>query len=125
MAIITVISGYVLHFRRVLFTIKLLHKCFHFLCLLLMPYWTSLFVFYLGHVDKSSLNETLFHCNILSKHHHARMKTCRKPIHRRRRFPLAPKTSIRCIKDTIWLSYDPYMTAKLYFDTPNRCFRYE
>jgi hypothetical protein len=27
-------------------------------------------VFYVGHVDKSSLYETLFHCNILSKHHH-------------------------------------------------------
>jgi hypothetical protein len=26
-------------------------------------------VFYVGHVDKSSLYETLFHCNILSKHH--------------------------------------------------------
>jgi hypothetical protein len=28
------------------------------------------YVFYVGHVDKSSLFETLFHCNILSKHHH-------------------------------------------------------
>jgi len=28
------------------------------------------YVFYVGHVDKSSLYETLFHCNILSKHHH-------------------------------------------------------
>jgi hypothetical protein len=28
------------------------------------------FVFYVGHGDKSSLYETLFHCNILSKHHH-------------------------------------------------------
>jgi hypothetical protein len=27
-------------------------------------------VFYVGHVDKSSLYEILFHCNILSKHHH-------------------------------------------------------
>jgi hypothetical protein len=33
-----------MHFRRVLFTIKLLYKCFHFLCSLLMPYWTSLYV---------------------------------------------------------------------------------
>jgi len=28
-------------------------------------------VFYVGHVDKSSLHETLFNCNILSKHHHS------------------------------------------------------
>jgi hypothetical protein len=34
----------VLHFRRVLFTIKLLHKCFYFLCSLLIPYWMSLCV---------------------------------------------------------------------------------
>jgi hypothetical protein len=27
-------------------------------------------VFYVGHVDKSSLYETLFYCNILSKYHH-------------------------------------------------------
>jgi hypothetical protein len=27
-------------------------------------------VFYVGHVDKSSLYETIFHCNILSPHHH-------------------------------------------------------
>jgi hypothetical protein len=27
-------------------------------------------VFYVGHLDKSSLYETLFHCNLLSKHHH-------------------------------------------------------
>jgi hypothetical protein len=32
-----------------------------------MPYWTSLCVF---GIDKSSLYETLFHCNISSKHHH-------------------------------------------------------
>jgi hypothetical protein len=30
----------------------------------------SFFVFHVGHVAKSSLYETLFHCNILSKHHH-------------------------------------------------------
>jgi hypothetical protein len=38
------LASYVLHFRRVLFTIKLLHKCFHFLCSLLMPYRLSLCV---------------------------------------------------------------------------------
>jgi hypothetical protein len=27
-------------------------------------------MFYVGHLDKSSLYETLFHCNTLSKHHH-------------------------------------------------------
>jgi hypothetical protein len=27
-------------------------------------------VFYVGHIDKSSLYETLFHCNILSKYYH-------------------------------------------------------
>jgi hypothetical protein len=37
----------------------------HYLCLIGLVY-----VFYVGHVDKSSLNETLFHRNILSKHHH-------------------------------------------------------
>jgi hypothetical protein len=37
-------SSYVLHFRRGLFTIKLLHKYFHCLCSLLMPYCTSLCV---------------------------------------------------------------------------------
>jgi hypothetical protein len=28
------------------------------------------YVFYVGHLDKSSLYETLFHYNVLSKHHH-------------------------------------------------------
>jgi hypothetical protein len=28
------------------------------------------YVFYVGHVDKSSLYETLHHCNILNKHYH-------------------------------------------------------
>jgi hypothetical protein len=36
--------SYVLHFRHVFFTIKLLHKRSHFLCSLLMPYWTNLCV---------------------------------------------------------------------------------
>jgi hypothetical protein len=36
-----------------------------------MPYWTSLCVL---RVDKSSLYEILFHCNILSKHHHLQSK---------------------------------------------------
>jgi hypothetical protein len=55
-------------------------KCFHFLRSLLMPYWTTLcvYVFYVGRVDKSSLYETLFHCNILSKHHHHRVIMCVK-----------------------------------------------
>jgi hypothetical protein len=39
--------------------------CVHYLCLIRLVY-----VFYVGHVDKSSLYETLFHCNTLSKHHH-------------------------------------------------------
>jgi hypothetical protein len=30
--------------------------------------------FYVGQVDKSSLYETLFHCNIQSKHHHHQFK---------------------------------------------------
>jgi hypothetical protein len=38
--------------------------CVHYLCLI-----GRVYVFYVGHVDKSSLYETLFHCNILSKHH--------------------------------------------------------
>jgi hypothetical protein len=38
--------------------------CVHDLCLI-----GRVYVFYVGHVDKSSLYETLFHCNILSKHH--------------------------------------------------------
>jgi hypothetical protein len=39
--------------------------CLHYLCLIGRAY-----VFYVGHVDKSSLYETFFHCNILSKYHH-------------------------------------------------------
>jgi hypothetical protein len=39
--------------------------CVHYLCLI-----GRVYVFYVGHLDKSSLYETLFHCNILSKHHH-------------------------------------------------------
>jgi hypothetical protein len=39
--------------------------CVHYLCLI---GWVD--VFYVEHVDKSSSYETLFHCNILSKHHH-------------------------------------------------------
>jgi uncharacterized YccA/Bax inhibitor family protein len=38
--------------------------CIHNLCLI-----GRVYVFYVGHVGKSSLYETLFHCNILSKHH--------------------------------------------------------
>jgi hypothetical protein len=38
-------------------------------CSLLMPYWTSLFVLRRT-CRQSSLYETLFHCNILSKYHH-------------------------------------------------------
>jgi hypothetical protein len=37
----------------------------HYLCLIGLVY-----VFYGGHVDKSSLYETLLHYNILSKHRH-------------------------------------------------------
>jgi hypothetical protein len=39
--------------------------CVHYLCLI-----GRVYVFYVGHVDKSSSYETLFHCNILSDHHH-------------------------------------------------------
>jgi hypothetical protein len=39
--------------------------CVHYLCLI-----GRVYMFYVGHVDKSSLYETLFHCNILSKYHH-------------------------------------------------------
>jgi hypothetical protein len=39
--------------------------CVHYLCLI-----GRVYVFYVGHVDKSSLYETLFKCNILSKHHY-------------------------------------------------------
>jgi hypothetical protein len=38
---------------------------FHYLCLI-----GQVYMFYVGHVDKSSLYETLFHCNMLSKHHY-------------------------------------------------------
>jgi hypothetical protein len=44
-------------------------KYFHFLCTLLMPYWTSLCVLRRT-CRQSRLYGTLFHCNILSKHHH-------------------------------------------------------
>jgi hypothetical protein len=45
------LAYYVLHVRRVLFTIKLLHKCFELLCSLLMPFgW--IYVFYAEHLDK-------------------------------------------------------------------------
>jgi hypothetical protein len=33
-------------------------------------YTCNVYVFYIGHVDKNSLNEALFYCTILSKHHH-------------------------------------------------------
>jgi hypothetical protein len=33
-------------------------------------YLSAEYLWLIGHVDKSSLYETLFHCNILSKHHH-------------------------------------------------------
>jgi hypothetical protein len=42
---------------------------YSFLCSLLIPYWTSLCVLR-GTCRQSSLYETLFHCNTLSKHHH-------------------------------------------------------
>jgi hypothetical protein len=34
-----------------------------------MPFG-RVYVFYVGYEDKSRLYGTLFHCNILSKHHH-------------------------------------------------------
>jgi hypothetical protein len=39
--------------------------CVYYLCPI-----GRVYVFYVGHVDKSSLYETLFHSNILSKHYH-------------------------------------------------------
>jgi hypothetical protein len=62
-------ANQVLNFRRVLLTIKLLHKYVYFLCSLLMPYWTSLCVLRRT-CRQSSLYETLFHCNIQNKNHH-------------------------------------------------------
>jgi hypothetical protein len=43
----------------------------HYLCLI-----GQVYMFYIGHIDKSSLYETLFHCTVLiKKHHHHR--TCK------------------------------------------------
>jgi hypothetical protein len=54
----------------VLFTIKLLHKCFKFLCSILMPYWLGLCVLRRT-CRQNRLYETLFHTVIiLSKHHY-------------------------------------------------------
>jgi hypothetical protein len=39
--------------------------CVHYLCLI-----GRVYMFYVGHVNKSSLYEILSHCNTLSKHHH-------------------------------------------------------
>jgi hypothetical protein len=39
--------------------------CVHYLCLIGWVY-----MFYVGHVDNSSLYETLFHCNIQNKYYH-------------------------------------------------------
>jgi 4-hydroxyphenylpyruvate dioxygenase-like putative hemolysin len=44
--------------------------CVHYLSLI-----GRVYMFYVGHEDKSSLYETLFHCNILSKHHHPHFPT--------------------------------------------------
>jgi hypothetical protein len=53
--------------QSVFFAIQLLHKCFYFLCSLLIPYWMGLCVLR----SKSWQDyETLFHVVILSKHHH-------------------------------------------------------
>jgi hypothetical protein len=46
-------------------SINAFNFCVHYLCLI-----GGVYVFYVGHVDKSSLCVTLSHCNILSKHHH-------------------------------------------------------
>jgi hypothetical protein len=46
-----------------------LGKCFHFRVHYLYLI-ERVYMFYEGLVDKSSLHEILFHCNILSKHHH-------------------------------------------------------
>jgi hypothetical protein len=42
-----------------------IQNCVHYLCLI-----GQIYVFYVGYEDKSSLYETLFHCNIPNKHHH-------------------------------------------------------
>jgi hypothetical protein len=49
--------------------------CVYYLCLI-----GRVYVFYVGHVDKSSLYETLFHCNILSKHHNYHISKFSKVI---------------------------------------------
>jgi hypothetical protein len=59
------ISYHFQHSEKVLPINVLPSFCVHYLCLI-----GRVYVFYVGHVDKSSLYETLFHCNILSKHHH-------------------------------------------------------
>jgi hypothetical protein len=48
--------------------------CVHYLCLI-----GRVYVFYVGHIDKSSLYKTLFHCNTLSKQHHHHHHLC-KPV---------------------------------------------
>jgi hypothetical protein len=51
--------------ERVMECIYICVFCVHYLCLI-----GRVYIFYVGHVDKSSLYETLFHCNILRKYHH-------------------------------------------------------
>jgi hypothetical protein len=59
------LASYVLHFRRALFTIKLLHECFQCLCSSLMPYWTSLCVLRL-YASKSVHSHRFYYtCSIL------------------------------------------------------------
>jgi hypothetical protein len=50
------------HVRRVLFTIKMLHKCFELMCLLYL-------IYVLRRTYRQDY-ETFFHVVILSKHHH-------------------------------------------------------
>jgi hypothetical protein len=58
------------------------------------------YVFYVGHVDKSSLYETLFHCKILSKHHQS--------------MNILQSNSVILLSVTVWciiVNYDIYNTC--------------
>jgi hypothetical protein len=57
-----------LHHQSTFISLTQIISLYHFLCPLLMPYWTSLCVL-CRTCRQSSLYETLFHCDILSKHH--------------------------------------------------------
>jgi hypothetical protein len=86
--------------------------CVHYLCLI-----GRMYVFYVGHADKSSLYETLFHCNILSKHHHHRIGKVMVCLRLFKKGMIMRVLPFRIRKVCIYIYIYMYVYIDMYIDT--------